>query len=231
MSNLKTNLNLLKKNKTIIGVCSIIGLGAFLICGLYISNQNKEISLVGDTAIKYKDIKPYLEIEEKNLYERNPDISEDELNLNMDMYKEITITKLENSIILYNKAIETGAIEDVDSFENEVKDIFDGFKNSFETVDAYNSFMKEKSYPEEKMYSIIRNEFIYSKLYTHYMNEIILSEDEILEYFNEYIKTVEESYKYEDIKEFMEMNLKNQKASKMIEDNLKLWRDELGLNN
>lgn len=231
MNNLKANLNILKKNKMVIGLCSVIGLGVLFTCGLYITNQNKVISSIGDTTLKYKDIKPYLKMEEKSLYELNPEISKEDLDLNMDICREMTITKLENSIILYNKAIEIGAIEDVDSFEDEVKDVFDGFINSFKTVEDYDNYIKEKNYPKEKIYSIIRDEFIYSKIYTYYMNQITLSEDEIFEYFKEYITTVEESYEYEEIKNIMEMNIKNQKAYEMIEKNLKEWRAEFDLNN
>lgn len=230
MSNLKTNLNILKKNKIVLSVCLVMGLGTLFTCGLYITNQNKEISSIGATSIKYKDIKPYLEIEEKKLYEMNPEISIEDLNLNMDICREMTITKLENSTILYNKAIELGVIEDLNLFEDEVKEVFDGFVNSFETVEDYNNYIKEKNYPKEKIYSIIRDEFVYSKVYTYYMNQITLSEDEILEYFKEYIKTIEESYEYEEIKDIMEMNIKNQKAYETIEENLKKWRNEFGLN-
>lgn len=231
MNNLKANLNILKKNKMVIGLCSVIGLGVLFTCGLYITNQNKVISSIGDTTLKYKDIKPYLKMEEKSLYELNPEISKEDLDLNMDICREMTITKLENSIILYNKAIEIGVIEDVDSFEDEVKEVFYGFRDSFKTVEDYDNYIKEKNYPKEKIYSIIRDEFIYSKIYTYYMNQITLSEDEIFEYFKEYITTVEESYEYEEIKNIMEMNIKNQKAYEMIEKNLKEWRAEFDLNN
>lgn len=231
MSDKEKKTSIFNKSKVIIIGCSVVFIGLLSVAGLYVSKQNEVISSIGDTSIKYKDIKPYLDIEEKSLYELNPDITMEDFNLNMEICRAFTLTKLENSLILYNKAIELGAIEDVDSFENEAKDVFNGFVNSFETTNDYDNYIKEKNYPEEKIYSIIRDEFIYSKIYTYYMNQVVVSEEETLAYFNEYIKTVEESYEYEEIKDIMEMNIKNQKAQDLLEENLKQWRSEFGLNN
>lgn len=186
------NRKILKGNKRAIIIASGLIVISSVLCGAYITQQNKTISVVGDYKIKYKDIDKKLKLKTSLILSDNPSMERTELENQLLSYTNVLLEDIENNKILEIKAKELNLITLDDDFDNQIKSAMESLKTSFKNEEDYLEFLKENNLNEEDLYIKTKNEIIYSLIYNYYMDNITITEEELLksyeENLNQYIK-------------------------------------------
>lgn len=181
---------LLKNKRARIITSGLIAISS-IFCAAHIIQQNKTISVVGDYKIKYKDISKKLKVKTALILSDNPSMERTNLEEELLCYQNSLLEEIENNKILEMKAKELNLITD-DNLNNQIKSSIESLKESFKTKESYLEFLKENNIDEKDLYIKTKNEIIYSTMYNHYIKNTTVTEEELLESYeenlNQYIK-------------------------------------------
>ena len=168
---------------------ALIGASAILIgfTSIYLVEENKVLSEVGNSKIRYKDIHKSLDKKMDQLLKEYIFEDREELESYLDEYKYSLIDSLEKKLIAEQELKKLGIYPDKNTLKLEIESLYTDAIISSEGEKEFKQELKEKGMSKKDFEKELYYEALTNRLYYYYMNSTEISDEEVENYYNENI--------------------------------------------